>query len=85
MKLTKVFTAGLFLFLLSSCETLQNGEIEGFDMQGERSSCIPMREGKICTEIFTAEDRFAAKCAEKGHEVVQCDCHKFLCKTKLSL
>ncbi|MCO4752826.1 MAG: hypothetical protein KC478_00020 [Bacteriovoracaceae bacterium] len=41
-----------------------------------------MEKDKICTEIFTIQDRFGAQCGQEGHEAIRCDCHEYLCKTK---
>ena len=53
-----------------------------FDINGDEGTCDPMSGEKVCTEIFSIEDRFAAKCRDEGHKVIQCDCHKYLCQTK---
>lgn len=53
-----------------------------FTIDGEEATCEPMSGEKVCTEIFSIEDQFAAKCRDEGHKVIQCDCHKYLCQTK---
>ena len=53
-----------------------------FDINGDEGTCEPISGDKVCTEIFSIEDRFAAKCRDEGHKVIQCDCHKYLCQTK---
>ena len=53
-----------------------------FDIEGREATCEPISGDKVCTEIFSIEDRFASKCRDEGHKVIQCDCHKFLCQTK---
>ncbi len=53
-----------------------------FDIEGNKATCEPISGDKVCTEIFSIEDRFASKCRDEGHKVIQCDCHKFLCQTK---
>ena|SRR5690554_5637136 len=74
----------LALFLYSSCqEAALKREHSGFNIQGRPETCAPMVENKICTEIFTEEDRYAATCRSLGHEALQCDCHKFLCSEKI--
>ena len=81
MKMNKVFTLFAFIPLFFSCESVNTKEEVGFTMAGNKSSCTPLEKDKVCTEIFTDQDQFAANCKQQGHQVVQCDCHEFLCKT----
>ncbi|MBC76568.1 MAG: hypothetical protein CME64_11195 [Halobacteriovoraceae bacterium] len=81
MKMYKILTLLAFIPLLFSCESVNTKEEVGFTMSGEKGSCVPMEKNKVCTEIFTDQDQYAANCKQQGHQVIQCDCHEFLCKT----
>lgn len=77
-----ILLSSLLLLIIAGCEdTPADANRSGFDINGKQSSCEPMKE-KVCTEVFTTEDQFALKCGKEGHEVIKCDCHKYLCNTK---
>lgn len=74
----------LTAFAAASCvQTPVSNEKKGYNIAGNPASCEPMAGDKICTEIFTEEDRFALECRKQGHEAIQCDCHQFLCSEKI--
>ncbi|MEX1099416.1 MAG: hypothetical protein WEB87_03250 [Bacteriovoracaceae bacterium] len=75
-----------FFLLFAGCNSLEKSgskALEGYNMQGQKGSCEPMPKDKICTEIFTEQDQYGARCAELGHEAIRCDCHEFLCSEKI--
>lgn len=51
----------------------------GYDMNGQKRTCVDKSKTAYCSFIFTESDGFANDCRSRGDKAVMCECHDWIC------
>ena len=65
-------------FSLLSCAS-PNKVYQGYDVNGQKRSCMEMSPEKVCTSVQTPSDNHAYQCRMNGRKAIQCGCHDWIC------
>ena len=68
-----------------SGDSLQSGQIAGFDVYGKNKSCEPKSDLMCSMNWQYPEDALPAACEAQQGKTVQCGCHDFICTKKILL